>query len=143
MNIVIRNAQPSDAPAILTLLDQLGYPDFDLQQVAEKINLYSKPDYALLVAVVNNQAVAFSAIHWFSLLHWHGAMGRITAFCVEASFRSKGVGQALLQATEARLFEEGCIKLEVTSNQRRASAHNFYLKAGYAEDSRRFVKYRK
>jgi hypothetical protein len=41
------------------------------------------------------------------------------------------------------LFDQGCIKIEVTSNNRRARAHDFYLKLGYVEDARRFMKMRK
>jgi hypothetical protein len=46
-----------------------------------------------------------------------------------------------LKAGEIILREHGAVKIEVTSNARRAQAHQFYLKAGYTEDSKRFVKY--
>ncbi len=140
-NATIRPVELQDAPAIQNLLKQLGYPDFTPAQAAERIQLHRSPGYTMLVAVVGDQVVAFSALHWFHLAHWHGSMGRITAFCVDAEFRSQGVGQQLLGACESFLFEKGCLKLEVTSNERRDRAHQFYRKAGYLEDSRRFVKY--
>ncbi|HNP75834.1 MAG: GNAT family N-acetyltransferase [Cyclobacteriaceae bacterium] len=139
----IRLVEFRDAPAIQGLLAQLGYPDFTTAQAEERIQLHQASGYAMLVAVAQNQVVAFAALHWFQLAHWHGPMGRITAFCVDAGFRSQGVGQQLLGACEAFLFSKGCLKLEVTSNERREKAHQFYRKAGYTEDSRRFVKYAK
>ncbi|HQQ97409.1 MAG TPA: GNAT family N-acetyltransferase [Cyclobacteriaceae bacterium] len=138
---IIRPVEFRDAAAIQGLLAQLGYPDFTTAQAEERIQLHQAPGYAMQVAVAQNQIVAFAALHWFHLAHWHGSMGRITAFCVDAEFRSQGVGQQLLSACEALLFEKGCLKLEVTSNERREKAHQFYRKAGYTEDSRRFVKY--
>lgn len=139
--LIIRTVELSDAPAIQDLLAQLGYPDFTPVQAAERIHLHKSPGYEMLVAVAADRVVAFTALHWFHLAHWHGSMGRITAFCVDADFRSQGVGQQLLAACESFLFEKGCLKLEVTSNERRDRAHQFYRKAGYSEDSRRFVKY--
>lgn len=43
--------------------------------------------------------------------------------------------------SEKFLEARGCEKFEVTSNARRTRTHGFYLKNGYVEDSRRFVKY--
>ncbi|MEJ0054239.1 MAG: GNAT family N-acetyltransferase [Bacteroidota bacterium] len=136
----IRLATPADSTAIQSLLAQLGYPIFDEQEVVEKIRLHQQPGYCLLVSEIETRTVGFISMHWFELMHWKGRMGRFTSFCIDETFRSKGVGQALLKEGEAFLIKQGCIKLEVTSNLRRVRTHEFYLKAGYVEDSRRFVK---
>ena len=138
----IRVAAASDAKYIQSLLTQLGYPEFNEREVEEKIRLYRQEGYRLLVAEEEKQVVGFISLHWFELMHWKGKMGRITSFCIDEKFRSRGVGQQLLAAGEKVLFDEAAVKVEVTSNARRTQAHNFYLKAGYTEDSRRFVKYR-
>ena len=140
--MIIRKATTSDASAIQRLLVQLGYPDFSENDVMEKIKLYTQAGYCMLVAETERQVVGFISLHWFELVHWKGKLGRITSFCIDEKFRSKGVGQQLLQAGEKILFKEESVKIEVTSNARRTQAHSFYLKAGYVEDSRRFVKYR-
>jgi len=138
----IREAVPGDAKFISSLLDQLGYPDFSEADAREKIELYTKPGYRMLVSVDRaGGVVGFIALHWFELVHWKGMMGRITAFCIDEKIRGQGFGQQLLLAGEFILREHGAIKIEVTSNARRADAHRFYLKAGYTEDSNRFVKY--
>jgi len=138
--MILREAKISDAHAIQDLLIQLGYPTFDEQEVVNKIKIHQQPGYKILIADVDNKTVGFISFHWFDLMHWKGMLGRITSFCVHDLFRSKGVGQALLKETEAFFVKQGCIKIEVTSNQRRTKTHEFYLKAGYGEDSRRFVK---
>ncbi len=140
--MTIREAKISDAHAIRDLVIQLGYPTFDEREVVDKIRIHQQPGYEILVAEVENNVVGFISLHWFELMHWKGMIGRITSFCVNDLFRSKGIGQALLKETESFFIKQGCIKIEVTSNQRRAKTHEFYLKAGYVEDSRRFVKMR-
>jgi GNAT superfamily N-acetyltransferase len=140
--MLIRQANISDAPVIKQLLIQLGYPDLTEKSVAEKIKLHSEIPYSLLVADLNDHVVGFISLHWFELMHWQGKMGRISAFCVDENFRSKGIGKKLLDEAENFLWSKGCAKIEVTSNARRTRTHEFYLGLGYKEDSRRFVKFR-
>jgi N-acetylglutamate synthase-like GNAT family acetyltransferase len=138
--MVIRQAKISDATAVNQLLAQLGYPDLSEDVVKEKIKSHSQPFYSLLVAEEENQVAGFISLHWFDLMHWEGKIGRISAFCVDENFRSKGIGQKLLDEAEAVFWKEGCVKIEVTSNARRTRTHEFYLRLGYKEDSRRFIK---
>lgn len=141
--IIIRTAVSSDAKPVQNLLAQLGYPDLSEKEVEEKIKAHEGANYKLLVAELANQVVGFISLHLFDLMYWRGKMGRITAFCVDENARSQGIGLQLLEEAERYLFSHGCEKLEVTSNAVRVRTHAFYLKAGYLEDSRRFVKYKK
>jgi ribosomal protein S18 acetylase RimI-like enzyme len=143
MNLIIRQANLSDAPEVKRLLGQLGYPDLEFEAVKEKIIAYQKDNYRLFIAEVDDQIASFISLHWFELMHWKDKLGRITSFCVDENFRSKGVGKQIMDYVEKFLFDQGCIKIEVTSNNRRARAHDFYLKLGYVEDARRFMKMRK
>jgi GNAT superfamily N-acetyltransferase len=138
----IRQAEANDAEKIKGLLTQLGYPDINFESVKLKIEQHTNPDYTLLVAEVEGEVAAFISLHWFELMHWQGKMGRISAFCVDENFRSKGIGKKLLDEAEKLLWSKGCAKIEVTSNARRTRTHEFYLGLGYKEDSRRFVKFR-
>lgn len=139
--MIIRDAQLADAPALQHLLEQLGYPELTLEDTKQNLKRYQDPHYRILVAEIDEHVAGFISLHAFYLMHWKEKIGRITAFCVEEGFRSKGLGRQLLHAGEAWFLREGCVKFEVTSNARRIRAHQFYLGLGYAEDSRRFVKY--
>ncbi|NOT75588.1 MAG: GNAT family N-acetyltransferase [Cyclobacteriaceae bacterium] len=139
--MIIRQAIAFDSKAIQSLLAQLGYPDLTDEEVALKIVQHEKPGYYILVAEVDEKVIGFISMHWFELMHWKGPLGRFTSFCIDESFRSKGIGTKLLESGEKFLTQKGCIKLEVTSNLRRKKTHEFYLRLGYTEDSRRFVKY--
>jgi N-acetylglutamate synthase-like GNAT family acetyltransferase len=140
-SVNIRQAKKSDASSIVSLLAQLGYPDFDMAAAAERISIHKKPGYHMLVGEIEGKVVGFITLHWFELGHWKGKMGRITSFCIDEGHRSKGIGAQLLLQGEGILLNQKCLKIEVTSNLRRTRAHAFYLRSGYTEDSRRFVKY--
>lgn len=140
--MTVRDATDSDSPAVQRLLDQLGY-DLPLDIVRDNIRAHQEPGYRILVGVIDGHVMAFISLHCFKLMHWKEMVGRISAFCVDEGFRSKGVGRQLLHAAEEWMTSCGCAKLEVTSNTRRLRAHEFYLGLGYVEDSRRFVKYLK
>ncbi len=140
--MTLRQALSSDTKSIQSLLSQLGYPDFQEKDVDNKILLHKQEGYHMLVAEEGSKVAGFIALHWFDLAHWHGKLGRISAFCIDEEYRGRGIGQKMLQAAENMMLVKGCIKIEVTSNMKRTGAHAFYLKAGYVEDSRRFVKYR-
>jgi len=138
----IRQAIQEDAGAVAVLLTQLGYPPPPerLDFVRGKIETYGAENYRLLVCEVEGDVVGFISVHWFEIFHSPGMMGRITAFCVLERVRGKGIGQYMLSETEKFLVAQGCTSVEVTSNMRRLLTHDFYLKHGYAETSKRFIK---
>ena len=139
--MIIRQAAIQDSIFIKRLLIQLGYPDLTEEDVRKKIACYAEQNYHLLVAEIDQEVVGFISLHWFDFFHSLGKIGRISAFCVDEHFRSQQIGRQLLEAAEVFLRQQGCSKIEVTSNIRRTRTHEFYLKRGYIEDSKRFRKY--
>lgn len=137
--MIIREASHSDTPYIQILLDQLEHP-LSEEEIVEKINGYKSPNYHLLVIEIANKVVGFASLHWYNVFYDIGYVGRITAFCIEQEFRSKGIGHQLLQAAEDFFKKNGCIRVEVSSNERRAGAHRFYLENGFIINSKRFIK---
>ena len=141
--MTIREATLHDSPRIQLLLVQLGYPNITEDDIRRNLESHRGADYRVLVAEVDSFVVGFITLHCFHLLHGKEKMGRISSFCVEDGFRSKGIGRLLLHAAEVWLAVQGCQKMEVTSNARRTRAHQFYLDLGWVDDSKRFVKYPK
>jgi GNAT superfamily N-acetyltransferase len=138
--MVIREANRADAAGIIPLLKQLGYSGLDTRGVEEKITQYSVSG-KLLVSEHEGHLTSFISLHVFPIFHSPGNAGRITAFCVDEQYRSRGIGIAMIRAAEDFFLTKGCTRVEVTSNNRRLDAHAFYLNHGYIEDSRKFVKY--
>lgn len=140
MKIAIYIAKPGDAAEVADLLGQLGYP-VSASEASLRMELYQQPSYQILVAKKEEVTVGFIALHVYDELHLPGPVGRITSFCVKETFRGTGIGTTLLDAAEVFFKENGCYKIEVTSNLRRSQTHLYYLHHGYQETSKHFVKF--
>lgn len=139
MQIQIEPAQLHDAPQLATLLTQLGYPT-SAQQALQKIQEHQNPGYHLLVARDGHFAIGFVSLLVYTAIHHSNPIGRITAFCVDESVRSSGVGGQLLLAAESYFRTHGCFKVELTSNLKRAESHEFYRNRGYSVTNKHFIK---
>jgi GNAT superfamily N-acetyltransferase len=136
--MLIRDAVLNDAPNLIPLLLQLGYK-LDEIEVKEKIGAYSVAGNRILVAESDEGLAAFISLHVFACFHSPGNIGRITAFCVDENQRSKGIGGKMLAEAESYFRRNNCYRVEVTSNNRRTEAHDFYRRKGYRENSKKFV----
>lgn len=140
--MTIRAAKEKDAPALSALLAQLGYPSTDAS-CREKVKVYSKTGYKMLVAEIDLTVVGFISLHHYVTPHLPGPTGRITAFCLDEKSRGRGLGTLLLEASELYFKEVGCYKVEVTSNVKRTRTHSYYLNLGYQQTSMHFAKFLK
>lgn len=137
---MVRIGQKKDRNFIRELIHQLGYTSLDDEQVENKIAQYQEEHFKLYVIESDNEVVGFISLHCYDAFHSPGKVGRITAFCIHDQFQGRGFGKQLLSEAERYFTNAGCFKIEVTSNNRRSQAHDFYLSQGYIEDSRKFVK---
>ena len=137
---VIRGAKVEDTPQIATLLEQLGYPS-ESEVVREKICLLSSGCAdKIWVAEFQAKVVGLLVFHLTPLLHVSGSLGRITALVVDEKSRRKGIGRQLVETAERWAWESDCTRIEVTSGDQRAQAHQFYQELGYALEAKRFTK---
>ncbi len=138
--VVIRSAQDSDAPAIASLLAELGYPN-SLGFVSHKIQQLSQDvKDQILVAATRSEVVGVLSLHVLPLLHEEGNLCRVTALVVTGQCRGKGIGRKLMAHAETVAKANECVRMEITSADDRREAHGFYQRIGYEEVSRRFVK---
>ncbi|WP_421799266.1 GNAT family N-acetyltransferase [Haliscomenobacter sp.] len=136
----IRQATPSDAPAISALLTQLGYPgtsDFLPQKL---IKMLEHPDEILLVAEMEDQVIAFISFHIIPQIALPGDFARISYFAVDAHARSLGVGKAMEEYCAALAQTRQCDRIEVHCHSRRTDAHRFYFRQGYEESPKYLIK---
>ena len=134
----IRDARPGDAEAIAALLDQLGY-EVTAADARKRLAALRKVGQPPLVA---DRGGVIGCLTWHvtPVIHRPRPVGRITMLVVAEAERGAGIGAALVEAAEARLRDEGCGLVEVTSNVKRMRAHAFYERLGYERTSYRFAK---
>jgi GNAT superfamily N-acetyltransferase len=141
--MIIRSSELSDAPAILSLLLQMGYPQ-PIEQVQKRINAFhNTPNHHLLVMDQDGVAVGVIAFIFYEHLLKDGCCCHIDTLVVDQKFRSQGVGEALLAHAQKMALEKNCITMELFTLERRrdTGTHRFYAKMGFKDQSEREYTY--
>jgi len=137
----IREGTATDIPQLCPLLEELGYP-VEPGVLSKRFEEFTAKGEAALVAEHDGTIVGFLTLHVTPVLHRAGSVGRVTTLVVLKSAHGLGVGRGIMQEAERRLWAQGCVMIEVTSNKKRTDAHAFYEKLGYEHTSFRFAKTR-
>jgi GNAT superfamily N-acetyltransferase len=144
MSPIVRPVQSSDAAEVNELLSQLGYPQDDGAATANRLQTFvDDPSSNAYVAESLDGLLGVIAVHISPFFERDGCWGRIVALVVSDRARRLGVGSRLVAAAESFATEHGCVRMEVTSHDRRDDAHKFYLGCGYtnqAGTSSRFLR---
>nr|CTQ92145.1 PhnO protein [Kibdelosporangium sp. MJ126-NF4] len=126
------------------LMAELGHPGSEVESVRRRLQRWADyPDGTALVSERDGDIVGVIAVLTTPFLERDGNWGRIVALVTTESARGKGVGRELTTAAEEFARDRGCVRMEVTSANRRADAHAFYQRMGYAnwaDRSARFIK---
>lgn len=139
----IRNMTVDDTAVVADLLTQMGYPE-TLDFLAAKIaKMNRNAQEKLMVVEEEEQVVAFISLHCIPQLAVRGDFMRISYFAVDERVRSKGIGKQVEDYVTALARQMGCDRIELHSHSRREKAHAFYLRQGYEEVPKYFVKYLK
>jgi N-acetylglutamate synthase-like GNAT family acetyltransferase len=139
VTVVVREAQVEDTPALARLLTQLGYP-VEPGSLARRLERLLLTGDRVLVACVDEGVAAVAHLHVAPAIEHDGAVGKLGALVVDERCRGRGVGRALVESVEEAARAAGCVQLFLTTAERRADAHTFYERVGYARTGRRYVK---
>ena len=134
-----REATGGDFAGLLRLLDQMDESMYrgrghagegDIRALYQGI--LADKDQRLLVAEDGGRIVG--SAHVMVLRHLGRSLSRsavVEGVVVDAGYRRKGVGAALMRAATEAAREAGCYKLALTSNVARPAAHRFYSRLGW------------
>lgn len=138
----IRPAQSTDAAAVTELLHQLGYPQDGPATTATRIQTWGDdPSGAAYVADADGELLGLIAVHTCPFFERTGSWGRIVALVVSDQARRQGVGGRLVAAAESFAVSRGCVRMEVTSSDRRHDAHEFYRRCDYLDQTGRSSRF--
>ncbi|NQX52666.1 GNAT family N-acetyltransferase [Pedobacter panaciterrae] len=137
----IRKAEQKDASAIRILMEQLGYPTEEGFIAKKLIDLSKSSDHCDLVCELEGKVLGFLSLHFIPQIAFEADYAVISYFVVDDNSRSLGIGKALEERCTALAIERKCKRIMVHSNARRTDAHRFYLRQGFVEYPKDFVKF--
>ena len=138
--LVVRQAQPADAQAISTLLNQLQHPS-SAQHIQHQLEGTAATNHIdVLVASSEGKVVGMLALQKTPQFHEEPPLARIVDLCVLESHRGSQVGRRLVEEAEKITRKNGCCKLEVTASNFRKAAHRFYQRNGLKPTHQYFAK---
>ncbi|MDQ7092328.1 GNAT family N-acetyltransferase [Desulfosporosinus sp. PR] len=136
----VRKAKTADWEKIQILLEQLGYPTRGSFLKVKLSTLLNDPDEELLVYDSGTEVVAVISLHFIPQLALEGDFARISYFAIEEKMRDRGIGREIEEYCTAIATNRKCDRIEVHCNSRRAAAHRFYLRQGFTESPKYFIK---
>lgn len=138
--MTVRPATLADADRLAALMTELGYPTSPAQMSARLTRILADDEYRTFVAEDARAVVGAIGTRTGSLYEFDEPYGQIMVLVIVEGQRRAGTGGLLLRAAEADFVARGVRFAVVTSANRRADAHAFYEKHGYAFDGRRYKK---
>jgi N-acetylglutamate synthase-like GNAT family acetyltransferase len=139
-SVVLRDATLDDAPKVAPLLGELGYPVAADRLLPRMRRMLARDDQRILIAENMGETLGLLALHVFPALAYDADVALIMALVVAEAARGLGVGRALVDRAEAVGKSLGAGRLMVTTHVRRADAHAFYERLGFAFTGRRYVR---
>lgn len=128
----VRLAVPGDAPALRSLVTELGYTAAGID--ARLDDLLSRRDHRLWVAEVDDHRVGYALAHSHVRLGLGAPMVSLDELVVTASARGQGVGAALIAAVRTWASDLKAARLEVvTARTLESYRAGFYEKHGFRE----------
>ena len=136
----LRKANVEDCKQISLLLNQLDYPDTQ-PFIEEKVEiLLMDPNEELLVFEEDKSVIAVISVHFIPQLAVKGDFARISYFAVDTNIRSKGIGRKIEEYCTNLATKRNCDRIEVHCHSRRKDAHRFYMRQGFTESPKYFIK---
>jgi GNAT superfamily N-acetyltransferase len=136
MDIVMREANEIDLPAILALYAQLGQDDGSVLSVDEADRIFARfrsyPDYRIHVAQDGDRVVGtFALLIMDNLGHLGTPSAVLEDVVVAEELRGKGIGKVMMDYANDLCRQKGCYKMTFSSNMNREAAHRFYESLGF------------
>ena len=130
MGIAFRSAHASDAPNLLGLVEQLGYPSA-LEALRARLELVLlRDDHAVFVAEEDGALLGWIHVLAFDSLATERC-ALVGGLVVDAGRRRSGIGRELVVLAEDWARARGLGVLRLRSRETRTGAHRFYERLGF------------
>jgi GNAT superfamily N-acetyltransferase len=132
MSVVVRQAEESDFPAILSLIRELAEFEKSPESVTNSVDLMIKEKryFNSFVAETSEKEIIGMAVYFFAYYTWVGKSLYLEDIYVKESYRRQQVGAALLRKVFDTAREENCKRVRWQVLDWNENAIAFYRKCG-------------
>lgn len=136
-NVVIRDAQRGDEPAVVALIQEMAAGDGGSSPLgAAFVTAYlSNPGSGILLAELEGEVAGLLSYSLRPDLYHAAPAALAEELVVHAPLRGRGVGGALLQAFLARAAEKGCVEVSIAVMPDNQEAQRLYRAHGLTEEA--------
>ena len=138
---MLRNAILADCNDIYELVCGLENERLPHERFAE---IYKRQlnngNFCCIVFEQDGRIIGMLNLRFEEQLHHAGKIAEIMEFSVDADYRHKGIGKAMLTFAKRMAKENECTQIEVACNRLRQDAHCFYEREGLQNTHYRFSK---
>ena len=130
--LLIRKPLVSDCRHVFELVNQLKTHPLPYEPF-ERIFIRNLNQEHIHYFVADNegQLVGFISLYFSEVLHHTRPVAEIIELVVDESYRSRSIGEMLLNASIEISRAFNCEVIEVSSNNARERAHHFYIRNGF------------
>jgi len=140
VGLTIRAAEASDAPALASLMGELGYDTRTAEMEMRLEFILGDSRYRTFVAVTDGKIGGMIGTFCHHSYEHNDPSGRILALVVSKTMRQRGVGRQLVSVAENDFAQRNVRRIAVYTRLTRKEAHRFYEDIGYERNGFRFVK---
>lgn len=136
MTVTLRQARAEDLPALVGLLAQLfaietDFPIDPAVQARGLALLLARPEAVVLVAEAEGRTVGMCTVQLTASTARGGLSAGVEDVVVDAAWRGRGIGRALLATAEAWARERGAVRLALLADETNHAALDFYDRLGF------------
>lgn len=131
MEMTIRKAQPSDAPALHVLMCELIDHPEDAAHIEAILQKIAEDDHYYLLLLCEGEELCASAMGVYCYDILCGGFLVIENVIVSSAHRRKGLGKKLFDELERWGKARGCTYSMLVSGKQRKEAHRMYEALGY------------
>ncbi len=136
----VREATEADEQQIYALLCALQQTELPREAFGRVYaNNLAQPLVRYLVAEDGGAVHGFISVHMDEQLHHATLVAEVQELIVDAAYRGKRLGHALLEAAHQTARDAGCSHMELNSSFARTEAHAFYERHGWKKQSFNFT----
>lgn len=138
--IMIREAVADDLPDVYRLICALEDTTLEHKEFERVFyNNLKNPGCFYRVAETDGRVIGFISLHLQYLLHHCGAVGEVQEFCIDGSYRRKGVGKCLMNEIRKIAAANNVQSLEVASSRSRTANVPIYESMGFKLTHNKFT----